>query len=346
MNLTTIPRGTMFVRSILARAASGDAGDAGEYARSHYGDRAAHLAKAAVSAGSIGSGDWGAVLATPEQAEFFALVQQASIVGRLGLRTVALRVRTQTVTAGATAYWVSAGAPKPVTKQSVLGDTLTALKVAGLFVGTKEFFRNTSSATEQRFREDLIRAEAEELDRAFIDPSNAGSPDEMPVSVTNGVTPITSTGSPAGDIAALIAAFTGDLSVAVFVTDPVTAAEIALARDAAGGFLFPNCGPRGGSLLGIPLLVSRSSPRDSAGGQLALIDGSGIAYGAEGVRNATSEVASLAMRDDPSMPAEMVSLFQIDSIAILCEMSVNWKVQREGSVALVAGATYPVGVVS
>ncbi len=115
-----------------------------------------------------------------------------------------------------------------------------------------------------------------------------------------------------------------------FVTDPETAARIALARDAGGGYLFPDAGPRGGSLLGLPSSCPASSPRTSSGGILALIDGAGIAYGAEGVRTMVSDEATLEMRDDPSSPAEQVSLFQTNAVAVLSEVGVNWKVVRPG----------------
>ena len=342
--ISNIPRGTPFVRAIISAVRAGPNGDAAEVARNAFGDRVSSVARGIVSAGSISSGGWGAVLATPEHAEFFAAVQQQSILGKLvGLRTVPLRTRLLTVAAGMVAYWVGRGAPKPLSKGSLAGSTLPPLKVAGLFAVTQELVRHTSQEAETLLRNDLVRAIAEELDRSFIDADNAGVVDEQPASVTNGVTPIASTGSPGSDVAALIEAFTGDLMSAAFVTDPVTAAGIALARDAGGGFLFPDAGPRGGSILGIPLVVSRSSPRTTSGGQLALVDASGIAYGAEGVRIAVSDRATLAMQDDPESPIEQVSLFQTNTAAILAEAVVNWEVQREGSVAVVSDALYATG---
>lgn len=341
MALSVIPRGTLFVRSLLSQARAGSSGDPVEVARANYGDRVAYNVKATVAAGSIGSGDWGEALATPEQAEFFAIVRQQSILGRIsGLREIPLNTRVQTVAAGLSAYWVSASAPKPLCKASILGSTLKPLKLAGLFVGTQELFRSANSSAEGRLRDDLSRAIAEEMDRAFIDPSNAGVTGERPASVTNGVVPIPSTNSPGTDIAALVEGFSGDLMASVFVTDPLTAAEIALARDAGGAFQFPDAGPRGGSLLGLPLIVSRSSPRDSSGGQLVLLDPTGIAFGAEGIRATTSEEATLEMVDDPAGPSEQVSMFQTNSVAILAEARVNWEVQRAGSVAVISGAGY------
>ncbi len=341
--IKTLPRGTLYLRSVLSMARAGADNDATEFARNHYGERVAVLTKAAVAAGGISSGNWGEVLATPEAAEFWALVEQDSIVGRLyGLRRVLFNVRMQQTTEGFIAYWVGGGKAKPLSKAAVEGDTLRPLKVAVVTALTREFLRHASPASEERFRVDMVRAIAEAIDAAFIDPSNAGVADVQPASITNGVTPLSSAGDPATDLAALIAAFTGDFSTASFVTDPTTAAQIALARDAAGGFLFPDCGPRGGSLLNIPLVVSRSSPRDSSGGLLALVDAAGIAYGAEGVRNLASDQATLEMTDDGTAgPVNQVSMWQTNSTAILSEAAVNWKVARAGAVEYISGVSYP-----
>ncbi len=277
------------------------------------GERVNFIDKATVDAGTIVPGNSTASLSIPGQIELLGLVEQAAVVGRLGLHIILLNMRVTGLTSGATAYWVSAAAPKPFSSMAVLGMTLPPLKVAGGFIITKEFTRTADPRAEPQLRADLTRAASEEIDRTFLDPSNAGVADERPASVTNGVTPIASADSPSEDIAALISAFTGDLASASFVTDPVTAAQIALARDAGGGFLFPDAGPRGGSILGLPLVVSRASPRDSSGGQLVLLDGTGIVYGSLGVKTEVSEQAAIAMSDDPDSPAEMVSLFQTNS---------------------------------
>ncbi len=153
-----------------------------------------------------------------------------------------------------------------------------------------------------------------------------------------------STGDPARDETALIEAFAGDFSAAYFVTDPSTAARLALARDAGGAFLFPDCGPRGGSILNVPLVTSRGSPVDSAGGQLALIDASSIAAAIDGMDISRAEGVALEMSDDPSdLDAEtvLVSLFQSDLVALRAVMHANWEVQRAGAVVVVTGALYP-----
>lgn len=332
------PKGLTFVRTLITKhkIKSWDENSIRSFAVANWGaHQSDRIVKAVVSA--LDTTDFG----TPEAEEFFSLVREQSVLGRLnGLRRIPFNVRMLSVVGGTSAYWVGQGKWKPLSKPSLDGATLDPMKIATLVVATEEAMR-ANPATELILLDDMKRAVSESLDEAFLDPDNAGVANEMPPSVTFGLTPVTSTGDPAADIAALVAAFGGDFSAAYFITDPTTATQIALARDAGGSFAFPDAGPRGGSILGIPLLVSRGSPRDSSGGQLALIDPTGIAANVEGIRVETSGEASLQMRDDPTDPATtLVSLYQTNSVAWIAEAGANWDVQRAGSVALITEATY------
>ena len=143
------------------------------------------------------------------------------------------------ITQGTVASWVKAGSPKPISRLSLAGEVLEPRKVSAILVTTKELIERSDPKTEARFNADLQRACVELLDASFVDPSNAGVADESPASITNGVVAMGSTGNPGEDVAALVAAFNGDLASAFFITDPTTATEIALARDAGGSFHFP-----------------------------------------------------------------------------------------------------------
>lgn len=345
MIVSTMPKGARFLRSVIALAAAGK-GNPAEYTRNRYGDGQAALTKAIVAAGDISSGAWGSVMATPEASELTGMVAAQAIIGKVGLRPIPLNVRLVAATSAFTAHWVGRGKPKPLSKMDFEADVLPPMKVAGAYSNTVELIRNMSPEAEAALRNDLTRVCVEALDAAFIDAGNAGIVDVMPASVTNGVIGTASTGNPASDVAALVENFSGDLMAASFVTDPITAAKLALARDAGGSFMFPDASPRGGSVIGMPLIVSRSSPRDSSGGQLALIDGSGIVAGIEGVRMAVSDQATIEMLDDPTNDSTtptattMVSMWETNSILVLVEIAANWRVVRDGAVSLVTGADY------
>lgn len=282
-----------------------------------------------------------------EDAEFFSAVLERSILSRLGLRPTPFNVRLLATTDSAVGYWVGESKAIPVSLPEFAGSSLPRRKVAAIMATTQEAVRAADPLAEARFEQDLLNCLAGALDLAFLDAANAGIADAKPAAVTYGAPSSASTGNPATDLAALIAAFEGDLSQAVLATDAVTAAEIALARDAGGAFMFPGIGARGGEVLGIPVHVSRRSPRSAGGGQLALIDGSGIAANVEGVEIEVSANATLQMDDAPTGASDtpaagpVVSMFQTDSVAFKSIIHANWEAQRP-AVSVITAASYAV----
>jgi hypothetical protein len=338
-----------FTRAVIASAAAAKGSQTAEaYARGRWGPEAGALTvlqRAAVG-GITSASPMSGIGASDD--EFFASVFDASLLGRLRTRAVPFNVRLLSMATSARGYWVGQSKPIPLSKQALDGSTLPRRKVGAIIVATREAVEAANPQAETRLEEDMRNALVGAIDEAFIDAGNVGITGEMPAAVTNGLG-VASSGNPATDVAALIASFTGDLSQAVFVTDPVTAAEIALVRDAGGSFQFPDCGPRGGSILNVPLLTSLGSPRDSNGGQLALVDPSGIASQMESIEVAVSKQATLEMADDPTgatdtpaaMTKTLVNLFQTDSVAFRATIHSNWEAQR-AAVAVITAASYGV----
>lgn len=353
MAVSILHRGTVFARycASLARC-GGDAQKAAGDAAMRYGDTStpALILRAAVGAGSTRpDGSWGQALGdfNVAAAEFFGLVRESSLLGRMsGLRRMPLGVQVLRATSGASAYWASQGAAKPVGRMSFARDSLPPLKIASLSILTKELLFSADPRSEKFIISDLVAAARELQDLAFVDPANSGVAEESPASVTNGATTITATGDPAADVAALIAAGEGNLETSYLTMHPTTAASIGLARDAGGSFMFGDVGPRGGAILGVPVLTSRMVPIDSSGGIIALIDAGGIAVGEGATEVKTSNQATIEMESEPvgdsvtPTGSEMVSLYQTNSTALLIESEINWRAVRAGSVALIEGATY------
>ena len=124
MIYATLPKGTQACRALLCVARAGADGDPREIARNIYGatSEVVNVVRAIVEAGGIGSGQWGSVLASAAFQEFFAAVEQASILGKLAsLRRVPLNVRLQVMASGFTSYWVGGGKGKPISKASADG---------------------------------------------------------------------------------------------------------------------------------------------------------------------------------------------------------------------------------
>ncbi|TKD52057.1 phage major capsid protein [Sphingomonas baiyangensis] len=346
--MTAMMKGSAFLRMAIAKAVTrGNGIETAEYAASRWGEgsQPARLLKATVASGATVSDAWGEELVSEYAAvaaDFLGLVRQQSIIGRLtGLRRVPLRVPVLAITSGATPAWVPEGAAMPLTSMQFQRRTLEALRIAAMTVATEELLTSADPAAEASIRADLVRAIMEASDTAFIDPANAGVADEMPSSVTNGLTPVEA--NPAGsfkaDLERLVASFGGDLTTAVLVGKPELLVQLS-------GADYPNVGARGGEIAGIPAIASRSMPNDGDGNyQLALIDPTGIAYAADdvGAEIRASSQTTVQMLDNPTMDSTTptatttVSLWQVNAVAIAAMIRENWRVERAGSVALLSG---------
>ena len=329
-----------FVRAVIARALVENIADRNEVeglAVRRWGSAGALIARAAV--GALTSADTGI---DPARA-WFDSVFESSILGRLqGLRRVPFAIRMTSMAGGSKGYWVGQLKPIPVSKQSLEGDSLQVMKVAALVVATLDSLRDGGQLGEEAVERDLRRAVVTALDAAFLDTGNTGIANELPPSVTSGGIVIPSVGDPGADVAAAIEAFEGDLTRAVWATDGKTAAAIGLSEAAVGGLRFPLAGARGGEVAGIPLVTTLGSPRDSSGGQLALIDPGTVAFAQEGGDVKRSTETMIVMSDDPEgdAPPVRVSMFQTESVAMKSTAYANWKAQQPGGVVTITGASY------
>lgn len=332
------PKGQTFARSLILRATTKDLSykSALELATARWGQyHGEQIAKAAVAPIMQNDvGDYAAV-------EFFNMVMERSLLGRMtGLRRVPFDRRMLRITSGTNGYWVAESAPVPLSKPALDGSSLRALKVCAIIVATEEALKVGGAIAENGFQRDMERAIVDTTDIALLDVGNAGAAGERPASLTYGAPSTEATSDAAADIAALLAIFDGDLGSAYFVTDPLTAANMALYRDASGSQVFGDVGARGGSVLGVPLLVSRASPITTNGGQLALIDPTGIAFNADRLTLESAAHATVAMSDTPESDPVLVSLWQRNLTAFKSVMSANWEVQREGSVAVLTDVAW------
>lgn len=334
MSISAGPRGRSFIRLKLAQwGGGGSAEHTNTFASARWPTEGFAISKAAVAA--ITTGDIG-----PEMVEYVGAVRERSVIGGLaGTRPVAFLKRMIARTNGVTGFWAGEATPAPMLKAVLAGSTLEVKKVVALIAATEEALRAESPAVEAGLQFDLETGCAGAIDQAFLDPANAGSA-TIPAAVTHGAPTVAATSDAAADLKALVSAFAGDMASAYLVTDPDTATGLAMVRGANGSFVFAEAGPRGGSILGIPLLVSRFSPRDTSSGQIALIDASGIAVAMDSVELSQSDQTSLAMSDTPTSPASMVSMFATNSVALKAVIRANWENQRIGGVAVITGADY------
>lgn len=353
-----LPRGTLFTRLAITRAVclkamrSGDFADHGDvlYARERWGDRsgATMILKSGIAAGSSDDADFGSKLADTRQAatEFLEIVRPATIIGKLAARRVPAGVLVATNTGGATAFW--RGESKAVRFQRMAFERarLKTLHLSGMIVISDEQFEDESPEAEDLMRRDLVRATVELSDATFIDPSNTGTTDVMPASITNTAVTFASGGILEDDLAAAVEIFAGDFETAAWVLHPRLAVEIALR--ARGKGVGAALGARGGDLLGMPVITSQSAPYDVSGGLITLVDAAGIALVDGSAAVTVSDQAAVELDTAPqgasdtptAASATLISLWQTGNTAFKVARELNWRVARPGAVVTVSGCNY------
>ncbi len=119
-------------------------------------------------------------------------------------------------------------------------------------------------------------------------------------------------------------------------------------RNSLGGREFDGISVRGGTLEGIPVIVSQYAHTVAAGNMLIAANAKMIALADDDVVTVeASREASLEMSDAPVGSADgtqaavaLVSMFQTNSIALRAERFINWKKLRPGAVSFINHITW------
>ena len=310
-------------------------------------DAVIRVVKAAVDAATVGNPDWAGSLVGAEStvfADFADFLRPLTIVGQFGaggipaLRMVPFRTRLLGQTGGGSGYWVGEAKPIPLTRADFQGTTLTPLKVASIMVSSMEELRDSSPSADVAFRNDLGKALAARMDMDFIDPNKSASAGVSPASITNGVSPTASSGpdidSVREDVRNLIDFFiaaNNQIAAGVFVMPQRTATALSLMITPLGQPAFPNITPRGGNLLGFPVIASEYVLVDSNGAHVFLVNADDVYFADDGETVVDmSADASLEMSDAPGQDASqgtgasMVSMWQTGTVAYRAIRTVNW----------------------
>lgn len=283
--------------------------------------------------------------ATSAAADFSAAVRPLTVLGRLqGTRRVPLLLRVLTALNGTHAAFVAEGRPVPVSTIDLAGQTLPPRKVSGIAIESIELATSSKPVAENVLTEDIVGACATAIDTAFLDPSNAGD-DATPAAITSGVTPLTSTGSTLAAIDADLRTMMNELILAgstmqfaQWILRPLTAAYLAGLRGSGGDLAFPGVSVLGGTLLGLPVIVtgSFSDAGSPPAGHIVLVDGSQVALADENQAEiAISTEAAFQLQDAPSNDASTatatttISMFQTGGVAIRASRYLNWVLRRQ-----------------
>ena len=223
-------------------------------------------------------------------------------------------------------------------------------KIANIAVLTDELVRFSNPGADTLVRNALAEAIIAKADSDFLDPSVAAVANVSPASLTNGVTAIPATGTDAdavrADIASAMKTFIdANLSLmnGVWVMPATVAMRLSLMRNALGQKEFPEITMLGGRLEGLPVITSQYIHNSVSGGAMVvLMDAREVYLADDGlVTIDVSREASLQMSDGPTMDgtdgtgASVVSMFQINGIAMRAERYINWAKRRSAAVAYV-----------
>jgi HK97 family phage major capsid protein len=335
--------------------AKGDLADASAFlAARGVRSRGAHEAMlAAVSGGTVA--DNPALIIGPTTNDLIPYIRQREIIGKLAeRRIIPLDLAALTFMSGGVAgNWVGEGRAAPLSKAAFtrLATPLTRLKLVAMWVVDAELARSADPAADATLARDATGAIVNQTDADFTDPSNAGIAGVKPASITNAAPAFASGGSTAllidadlGKLQESLIARGSDLQAAYWIMHSITAAFLSRVRNTNGDSAYPNISVRGGTLLGLPVIVSGSVPHGGSPStsSIILIDASKLWVGESpaGIEFEASKNASIQMLDNPSgdivtpTATTVISMFQTDSIAMRGTRVINWKLANPGFAAV------------
>ncbi|MBI0275668.1 phage major capsid protein [Hafnia alvei] len=357
-----LEKGVAFARFVKCLAtANGIRSEALLVAKNQYQDdlKLHHVLKAAVNAGTTTDPAWAGSLVEYQQfaGDFIEFLRPQTIVGRFGqngipaLHNVPFKVSIPMQTTGGSAGWVGEGKAKPLTSFGFDNVKFEIAKIAAISVLTEELVRLATPAADTLVRNQLAAAVIARMDTDFVDPDKAKVAGVSPASITNGITGIPSTGRPESDIEAAFSQFiAANLTPAsgVWLMSSTTALSLSMMRNPLGQKVYPDMTLLGGSFSGLPVIVS-----EYVGNQLILVNASDIYLADDGqVVVDMSREASLEMSASPAgdstsgTGAELVSMWQTNSVAIRAERWINWQRRRDQAVAVITGVNYSIRISS
>lgn len=309
--------------------AKGDVLSAVEIAKIHGHEREELVLRAAVNAGTTSDPDWAGNLIDYRTISngFVDYNRSRSAFDSIAPAAIQLpaKVRVAVASTAISGTAVAQSAPKPVSRLVLDGFQIEPTKCVGLVVVTNEILRFSAQAAIAMLQRELSAASVQASDSPFL----SGIAADLPTS----------------NIFAAGSDFLGDLHDAAslvaeraaarlfIVVPPAVAVDLAAdERDA-----FAQMTPTGGTVRGIPVIVSDNVPD----GSWMLIDAASLAVDPGIVTLRVSTETSLLMDDDPADGAQQhVSMFQTNSTALMAERWIAYQRLRDSAVAVVTAADY------
>lgn len=237
--------------------------------------------------------------------------------------------RVGMITSSASAAVVGEGKGVPLSKVTIGNIILAPAKVAALIAVTDNLLLETGAAGQTMLNRELMSLISEAVDSAFIS------------AITNGVTPTASVSALADLRTAMSTVTFVGQSRPYWIAHPSVGALAATLSDAKGGQAFQAASVSGGELAGLPLLTTTGCPAST----LIFLDGRGIAANAEAPSIDASSETDLEMSSTPvgaaDVPtaAQMVSMYQTDSTALMAIAYIASQRLRANAVAVINNIT-------
>lgn len=360
-------KGQSYIRAAIAKAAAFIAMKQGNYvspidiAQHRWGKTHPNLVnwiKAGVAGAGTGSGEWGAELAqsdTRYTGDFVEFLYSMTVFDRLPLRPVPARVHIKGQDGAATGYWVGESKAIPVSKADASSVELTPLKVGAIAVSSKELILDSQPSAELWIRDCIAEASAQRVDTTFLGTAAAVS-GVSPAGILNGLVALAPSGTDAAavraDLMSLYAPFLAakNASGLVQIMTPSMAKALSLLVNALGQTEFPGLRATGGELLGDTVYTGDNV----TGGHWILLKPSDIwKIGDSGIELSMTDTATLEQDDAPSgatdtpaaASANLVNLWQSESVGFKVVRRINFQKRRAGAVVFLDNAEYG-GVVS
>jgi HK97 family phage major capsid protein len=326
------------------------------YAQEHFKDMPwmeGFFTKAAINPGTTGDVTWAAPIAlpTPLGAELVRLLYPTDLLLQLlarGARRLPFNCLFPRTNVGASTGWVASNKPTPATRQTLDTLSLGIYKTQGITVLTQELARSTLLDVASAIGLDMAQSLAAFRNKAAFDPDSPGVIGESPQSLTWGLNQIQSSG-------VTIAALTADAGIAmrqltdagvplanaVWVTSERLAAHISLLRTTTGAAAFPTVSATGGEWFGLPMLTSGAEIESNSPSEtfFTLLDCGSVAIAQDDQPTLDiAKSATMQLVDNPQTGAtSVVSLWQMNLLAVRATMPVSFIRRRDVAVAIVRG---------
>lgn len=355
-------KGLGFAHAMMCIAVARKSGiSAVDLAKEHYSydDRIAGLCKGMVMkdavAGAVPSASaWGGSLTNPQDltSEFVDYMWAGAIIGKLtGVTKVPFNYKIPRTTDVTSGNWTGAGKPAPVSKGAFDQITIGYTSLTGLTYFAKQNLRFANIDAERHVRDMLAGSLRLLADKDFVDPANNGTANVKPASITNGLTPVTPSGTDGDaattDIKNVLQKLVNanlDISEAALIMRGDMALGLSTLKNALGGFEFPDLGPAGGMLLKLPVVVSNSvQPGDIIAvhqPSVYLAKDNDVTIDMSTDASIEALDSSLVQDGTDGTGAELISMFQTRMVAFLAELYANWVVSRTNAVATITAGNY------